>query len=435
MNRNIVQNKNIFLGLTFKGLGIVLNLLLVPALLIYLSKEEYGVWVTVFSIVNWIFTFDLGIGHGLRNKLTEALSVEDIDKASALVSTAYVLIAAFAISILILGSVILMNTDLQEVLNYRTEKPEDLILFVLLALLFTVLNFVLSLYKKLYLAIHKSYVLELTNSIFLILFVGCVFFWNNMGWSKGLIGLILLFGTLNILISTFTTYIFFKTKNVIRISLKLYDPSLSKSLFGHGKGFFVINLCLIVILSTDNLIISNMLGPRDVTDYSVVQRVFGLLVLVFNVILSASWGLYTESLISRDYQWIQLNLKKMRWYLGGIMLVGVLFYLFIDRIVEIWLGEGVIELPEGLALLNLIYVIVFGFSNIYMYFINATGKIGLQMKLYLFGAIINIPASIYFVGLLGNSSGVLLATILSVLPLLFAMPAQTRFLLKGLRKA
>ena len=433
MNRNIVQNKNIFLGLAFKGLGIVLNLLLVPALLIYLSKEEYGVWVTVFSIVNWIFTFDLGIGHGLRNKLTEALSVEDSDKASALVSTAYVLIAAFALSILILGSAILLNIDLQGVLNYRNERPEDLLVFVLLALLFTVLNFVLSLYKKLYLAIHKSYVLELTNSIFLILFVSGVFFWNNMAWNKSLIGLILLFGILNILISIVTTCVFLKTKRAIRISLKLYDSGLSKSLFGLGKGFFVINLCLIVILSTDNLIISNMLGPRDVTDYSVVQRVFGLLILVFNVILSSSWGLYTESLISGDITWIRLNLKRMRWYLVGIVIVGVLFYLFIDRIFEIWLGEGVIDLPVGLALLNLIYVVVFGFSNIYMYFINATGKIGLQMKLYLFGAIVNIPASIYFVGLVGNSSGVLIATILSMLPLLFAMPAQTRILLKGIK--
>ena len=98
--------------------------------------------------MNWIFTFDLGIGHGLRNKLTEALSAEDLGKASALVSTAYVLITAFAASILILGSVILINTDLQEGLDSRTRRPEDLMLFVLLALLFTVLNFVLSLYKK-----------------------------------------------------------------------------------------------------------------------------------------------------------------------------------------------------------------------------------------------------------------------------------------------
>ena len=61
MNRNIVQNKNIVFGIAFKGISIFLNFLIVPILILFLGKVEYGVWITIFSIVNWIFTFDLGI--------------------------------------------------------------------------------------------------------------------------------------------------------------------------------------------------------------------------------------------------------------------------------------------------------------------------------------------------------------------------------------
>ena len=51
-----------------------------------------------------------------------------------------------------------------------------------------------------------------------------------------------------------------------------------------------------------------------------------------------------------------------------------------------------------------------------MYFLNGIGKIKLQLWLYVFGAVINIPLSIYFVKYMNlGSSGVILGTIFSML--------------------
>ena len=114
MNRNIVQNKNIVFGIAFKGISIFLNFLIVPILILFLGKVEYGVWITIFSIVNWIFTFDLGIGQGLRNKLTEALSVNDLEKASQIISTSYVFITLFSLLIFILGIIFIYFSNFQD---------------------------------------------------------------------------------------------------------------------------------------------------------------------------------------------------------------------------------------------------------------------------------------------------------------------------------
>tara|TARA_B110000908_G_C10120935_1_gene387568 strand:- start:709 stop:933 length:225 start_codon:yes stop_codon:yes gene_type:complete len=69
-----------------------------------------------------------------------------------------------------------------------------------------------------------------------------------------------------------------------------------------------------------------------------------------------------------------------------------------------------------------------------MFFINASNKINLQMYIYICGALINIPLSIFLVRLLGSSTGVILSTLLCFLPLLIIMPVNARRIIKKLEK-
>ncbi|MDE5975352.1 MAG: hypothetical protein K2G69_02250, partial [Muribaculaceae bacterium] len=55
-----------------KGISILTSFLLVPLTLGYLRPVEYGIWMTLSSILVWINYFDIGLGNGLRNKLAEA---------------------------------------------------------------------------------------------------------------------------------------------------------------------------------------------------------------------------------------------------------------------------------------------------------------------------------------------------------------------------
>lgn len=434
MNRNIIQKKNILFGITFKGISIFLNFLVVPILILFLGKIEYGVWITIFSIVNWIFTFDLGIGQGLRNKLTEALSVNDNLKASQIISTSYIFISIFSLVILLIGIGFIYFVNFQDLLNYKGKSNLYLENFVFLSLFFTIVNFTLSLYKNLYLAVHKSFMVELVNVFFQTFYLIVILIWLHFNLEKSLINLILIFGVINFIVSVIATFVFFKIQEKVSFSFINFNLKEGRLLFKLGGKFFIINISLLVILSTDNIIISNLLGPSFVTDYFTIQKVFQVLIVVFTVVLSSSWGLYSEALTNKDFNWIKGNLKKMNIYFLGILIFGVFIFYFIEDILNIWIGEDLVIIPKGLAFCNLLYTFIFCFTNIYMFFINASNKINLQMYLYIFGALINIPLSIFLVRLLGSSTGVIMSTLLCFLPLLIIMPIQSNKIIKKLEK-
>ena len=90
--RSVKVKKNIAALALLKGVSVLITFLLVPMTLHYLKPVQYGIWLTLSSIVAWMVYFDFGLGNGLRNKLAEALAQSDFELAKSYVSTAFFLI-------------------------------------------------------------------------------------------------------------------------------------------------------------------------------------------------------------------------------------------------------------------------------------------------------------------------------------------------------
>ena len=72
--RTRLVKKNILVSMLIKGWGSIVQFLLVPVTLGCLNQYEYGIWLTINSILVWIDSFDIGLGNGLRNNLAESLA-------------------------------------------------------------------------------------------------------------------------------------------------------------------------------------------------------------------------------------------------------------------------------------------------------------------------------------------------------------------------
>ena len=101
-DRSVAVKKNIVGSLFVKGCSIIISLLIVPLTLGYVSSDLYGIWLTLSSIIMWLNFFDIGFTLGLKNKLTEAIALGDMQRGKVLVSTTYFMMIAIFIPLCIL---------------------------------------------------------------------------------------------------------------------------------------------------------------------------------------------------------------------------------------------------------------------------------------------------------------------------------------------
>ena len=99
--RSLVIKKNIVESFGFKVASIIISLLIVPLTIDFVNPEQYGIWLTLSSIVQWISYFDLGLGHGLRNKFAEAKANGNHSLASRYISTSYAVFAIVFLSVFV----------------------------------------------------------------------------------------------------------------------------------------------------------------------------------------------------------------------------------------------------------------------------------------------------------------------------------------------
>lgn len=159
MDKNKVLKTNISFGLLWKFINLLLIYLTVPILLEYLGVEYYGVWVTIFALLNAAYFMDLGISLGLKNNLTEAKTY---------ISTAYISIIFISLFILCSLLFIVSFLDLQKIFN-TTINERELKITIIINVFLVIISIVLNIYKSLLQAFQKAAKVELAMAIYQVL--------------------------------------------------------------------------------------------------------------------------------------------------------------------------------------------------------------------------------------------------------------------------
>ena len=116
-NRTINITKHIGLSFLFKLSAILANFMLVPLTINYLGTTNYGIWLIITSFVGWFTFFDVGLGHGLRNKFAEAKAKGDMNLVKAYVSSAYFTLTLISIVLIFLFFITNFFIDWTQVFN------------------------------------------------------------------------------------------------------------------------------------------------------------------------------------------------------------------------------------------------------------------------------------------------------------------------------
>lgn len=401
--RSIRYKKNTIYMLFLKGLSMGISLVYVPLLLNTLDTENYGIWLTLTSIVSWVAMLDIGLGNGLRNKLAASLASNDIILAKKYVSSAYgilsIYITLFVLVFLVFASLFLSWNSILNAPNIPTKELNPLVLIVFISF---GAHFILNLLNSILLALQSPALSSLISTIgqltSLIAVVICVKVFN----FNSLLILGSIVSVTPVLVLGVATFILFYGKySFIRPSLEYYDKSLVKDVLKLGIQFFVIQLMTIFLYQSNNIIITHVVGNQGVVEYNIAYKYMQILYILYMIIVTPMWSATTHAYVSKEYEWIRKVNNKLNIIAGLFSILGLIMFAVSPWVYKLWLHNDALSISIWTTFFLYVTEIFRMLYGNYGYIINGTGKLHAQLVISLIMGILYIPATILFGKLLG----------------------------------
>lgn len=376
--RSIRAKKNIAATIVIKGFSIVISLVFVPLVLNYVNASQYGIWLTLSSIVGWFSFFDVGLTQGLRNKFAEAIARGDHNTAQVFVSTTYAILGIVFFCVWLIFLLVNNFLDWSNILKVPKEMQSEVSILAMMVFTYFCLAFVLRIITTIYLADQKpakSSLIDLLGQLCSLIFISILV--KTTEGSLIRLGIALCASPIIVLMAA--NLISFKG------SYKIYKPTLSQINFVHARSlinlgvkFFVIQVASIIQFHTANIIIARNFGTGEVTAYNIVFKYFGMLNMINTIFIAPFWSASTEAYLKNDIKWIKNSIKKYN--LLNILLIGVglLMLIFSGTVYRLWLGEGKVVIPFSLSLWGFIYFNVILYGTKYVSFLNGINALRIQ---------------------------------------------------------
>jgi len=400
-----------------KGISILTYLLIVPITLNYLNKVEYGIWLTISSILMWVNTFDIGLGNGLRNKLAEAVAHKDWKLGQLYISTCYVILIILMAIVYSLFLLINKHLDWYSIMNIDPKVTPNLSQIINISFVLFCLTFVFKIIGNVYLALQKPAVNNFLVMVGQLVALVIIYLLSFTTQGTLLIVSVVYSAAplLVYIIASFITFLSIYPK--LRPKLSLYNKKYVKDLMSIGTSFFILQIAGLILFSTTNLLISNQFGPDKVTVYNIAYRYFSVVPMLFSIVLAPIWSATTDAYIQEDYNWINKSMRKVNVLLLVTFFILLLMVAVSNYIYKIWIGESV-DIPFNLTIAMAIYTYVIVGSLSYSSFLNGIGKLKLQVINTCLVALIFLPLAFGFtqkVGIVGLTVALIIVNLPGVL--------------------
>ena len=419
-NRTINVKKNIIYSFILKAFGCILSFLLLPLTVNYLNVTEYGVWVTLFTVMNWVNMLDMGMGLGLRNKLAEAVAKKNFSLAKDYIATGFFSMIVLGL-VLFVGFYIFINiVSFHSIYNTVLIAEEKLYYATFWTGFFVIVTFVLSIVNHFYYAWQKAAIGSSVNVLHNFIMLVIVYY-LTLENEHDLNYFVFSYGFAAISSRILYILIFFYKHRYVLPTLANIRIKYIRHICDLGIKFFIIQISSIVMFSAANVLIAQKLGVESVQEYDVTYKIFSIVTLVHSILCAPLWNAYTEAWINKDYKWIKNTIRKLIFFMLPVIIFTIIIAISLNLILKIMIGS--IVMADFIMIIGISFnVILCCWMNIWTYFLNGIGLVNMQMFVTVIGSLILIPLSWYLMDIF-NSAGMIIASdvclFLECIPLMF----------------
>lgn len=386
------MKKEILHSALYNLLAITIGFLIVRITLDYLGEELYGKWGVALSLIYFLNLFEFGLGNSIRNHVTELLVNKKVKielKEKILSIWSFQIILIYALSITALAVSIIFSTD-----NFNFFNILCVILFPLLVCS--------NLVRSLYHGIKRSRKVYRIKTLSTLAALGSLLFFTKfIELRLFALEIVLIINILpQILIKVYYLGRFFIEELDVKMNFYLLIPKgksikylINSSIFNDGISYFLINIGNLFLINSIPILLSYFIADREVTVFTINQKLYGVYLQFFYVILTPFWSQLNLVIRKESIKEFDNIIRKLS-ILCLLLILGIVVIKFIEfPFHKIWLGKTDI-LDKKYTVLIALYTIVMGINAILGHFLNSINELKIQRTLTLFNTILIVPIGI-----------------------------------------
>jgi len=431
--RSDARLRSIFKGSTSsigqKFCALLISAVSLPLTVRYLGPQQYGIWVTISSIVVMLSVMDLGIASTLTNMISRSFARDDRVAAQRYYATAYWISTGIAGVLGVAAALLWPHFPWGSL--FKTTDPtlsHEISLCIAIALTFFLLSLPLNLVNRVLSGYQQT---QITN------------YFNLLSNIMGLVAILVVIrvhGSLVMLMLMYSASLMAGTL-ILNLWVNFWDRpwllpkptavdlTAIRSLLGSGMGFFLLQIAGLIVFNSDNLVISHFMGAADVVPYSVTWRLAGYASVLQAAIFPSLWPAYAEAYERGEYTWVRKAFwTGSRLALGAVAVAVVVLVLVGRPLIRWYVGPPAVP-SEVLLIAICCWTLLSTGMDLEACFLAAINRVRLQGTLAIVAAGLNLWLSIFLVKRIG-SLGVVLGTILSYVVTLIV--PQTWIVWRGL---
>lgn len=406
-SRSAKVKKNILGSFGVKGVSILISLILVPLTIGYVSSELYGIWLTLVTVISWVNLFNLGFGNGARNKIAECIALGNWEKARQYVSTSYFYFTMLFVPLSIVIFVACPYVNWVSLLNVDPRYHDTIVMVMRIVIIFFCISIIVNVQNTVLNALQLTALGSAFSTVGQI-FVLIGTYILTVTTEPSLVYLAFVISGCPVLVNLACSIWLYGYKfKKLSPSIKTIDTSLVGDVLTLGLKFFIIQIAVLVLYQTMNIIISHVAGPESVTEYNVVYQYISIPMMATSMIADPFWSAFTDAYALKDYEWMKKSYRKLLQVFMLAVLVIVFMFAVYPIAFRIWLGDKV-EVHLSLVMIVSAYVLIMIWQGIHSVLINGTGCIKLSVYCSMIMAIVNIPLAL-FLGRMMGTQGVVMS--------------------------
>lgn len=375
-------------------LNTLVKFITIPLAVTILGREEYGVWLTLLSLVAWLSVSDLGLPAALINPLAQAIGKDDSKRTRELISTTFFLLSGVGLVIggLCIGLALVLPLERILGLNDPTFSW-DVRLATIVVVAISLGALVLRLTDAITLAMQKGYWGAIEDSVALLISLLCLVSLKIRGGGLTEFALAItlpsLFGRLGLwgfLIYRFGQDFAPHIRNISRQALRNVGVD--------GLTFFAGTWGELLVLQTPNIVIAQLLGAAAVPLFAIPYQLFYSAYVLLNTIATPLWPAYAEAKSKHDWRWIRLTHWRVMRESMLLALVGfTILFVGSSLLIQHWVGAEYVPPMILLAILALQFI-QWTWNYVFAILLTGLGFIRERVGIVLVFGVLNVILSV-----------------------------------------